>query len=90
MISIIFSLIFIFLDIFLFKLYFKIIFGNKESLNESLKYSITPDFYSLIKGKYMKDKISEFKLFMFIGLIIITIILEVIMVNQIQIFFQNL
>ena len=82
MISIIASIIFFFLDIFLFRLYFKIIFGNIKSLQKSVKYSVTPDLYSLMKGKYVKDKLSEFKIGMFIGLIILTIVFEISIIAQ--------
>lgn len=74
----------IWLDLHLFKIYFGLIFSNKEDFHNSLKYTFTPDIFSLFKGKYLKDQFAEFKLSIFVFLCIITMVLEVSMVNAIM------
>jgi hypothetical protein len=69
--------LFVWLDLHLFKLYSNFIFTNKEDFHNSLKYSFTPDILSLFKGKYLKDKLAEFKLSILVFSCILTIILEV-------------
>lgn len=70
-------------DIKLFRLYFKGIFKDEEDLYESIRYSFTPDLFSLFKGEYMKDYLGEFKLGVFIMLCVVTVILEGVIVKAI-------
>lgn len=35
----------------------KLIFKDSGDFRESVKYSLTPDVYSLFKGRYWKDRI---------------------------------
>lgn len=71
----------IWLDLRLFKIYFNFFFEDSDDFSESVKYSLIPDIFSLFSGEYIKDRLAEFKLGMFIFLCIITIILEVYMVK---------
>jgi hypothetical protein len=73
----------IWLDLHLFKIYFGLIFNNKEDFHDSIKYTFTPDLFSLFKGKYLKDQFAEFKLCTFVFLCIVTIVLEVSLVSLI-------
>ena len=70
-------------DIKLFKFFYGCIFRDEEDFNNSLKYSITPDIFSLFRGEYFKDYFAELKLGIFVMLCIGTIVLEVVIVNAI-------
>lgn len=73
--------IIIWLDFHLFKIYYRFFFKNKDDLNDSLKYTVTPDIFSLFKGEYFKDKFAEYKLGGFIFSCIATIALEIFIVK---------
>ncbi len=45
----------IWVGIKLFRLYFKWIFRDEEDFHDSIRYSFTPDIFSLFKGEYLKD-----------------------------------
>lgn len=67
----------IWLDLRLFKIYFNFFFEDADDFSESVKYSFIPDVFSLFRGEYIKDRVGEFKLGIFIVLCILTIVLEV-------------
>jgi len=69
-------------DIKLFKLYYHAIFSDEDDFNESIKYSFTPDLFSLFKGEYRKDYWAECKLGWFSGLCIGTVVLEVFLLSK--------
>lgn len=71
----------IWLDLRLFKIYFNFLFEDSDDFSESVKYSFIPDLFSLFRGEYIKDRVSEFKLGVFIFLCIFTIGLEISMVK---------
>lgn len=73
----------IILDLRLFKIYFDLVFADKEDFHNSVKYNFTPDIFSLFRGEYLKDRLAELKLSLFIFLCIITIALEMILVSRI-------
>ncbi len=73
--------ILILLDLYLFSIYFRFIFSNEDDFHNSLKYTLTPDIFSLFRGEYFKDRFAEFKLGVFIFLCIITIALELFIIN---------
>ena len=53
-----------------YKFLFNAIFKNGDDFTKAVRYSLTPDIISLLRGKYWKDKVGEFKLGMFIFLCI--------------------
>jgi ABC-type cobalt transport system substrate-binding protein len=53
-----------------YKFLFNAIFRNSDDFAEAVRYSFTPNFISLLRGEYWKDKVGEFKLGMFILLCI--------------------
>ena len=66
-----------------YKVLFNMVFSDRDDFNESVKYSLTPDIISLFRGEYWKDRISEFKLGIFIFLCIIATVIEYWIVNQV-------
>lgn len=74
----------IWLDFRLFKFYYKVIFKDEDDFNESVKYSVTPDIFSLFKGEYFRDRVAESKLGFFIFLCVGTVGLEIFIVNGIM------
>ncbi|SCG82414.1 hypothetical protein DW1_0806 [Proteiniborus sp. DW1] len=71
----------IWLNLHLFRVYFRFIFNNEDDFHSSLKYTLTPDIFSLFRGEYCKDKFAEFKFGVFIFLCVVTIVLEIMLVN---------
>lgn len=59
-----------------YRFIFRLIFKSSDDFKESVKYSFTPDIFSLFKGKYWKDQIGEAKLSFFIFACVIVIIAE--------------
>jgi len=70
-------------DIKLFKFFYSTIFSDEEDFNDSIKYSFTPDIFSLFKGEYIKDNFAEFKLGLFMFLCIGTVVLEIFLAKAI-------
>ena len=50
----------------LYKIIFKPMFRDSDDFKESVRYSFTPDLFSLFRGQYWKDQIGEAKLSFFI------------------------
>ena len=71
----------IWLDIYLFKVYYNLLFRDEGDFHNSLKYTLTPDVFSLFKGEYFKDRFSEAKLSAIIILSIATIGIEIFIVK---------
>ena len=75
--------ILVFLNIPLFKFIYRNVFMDKNDLKESVKYSFTPDIYSLFKGKFFKDVFGELKLKIFLISCIFIVILEFVLIKNI-------
>lgn len=70
-------LLLIVINIFtVYKLLFRILFNDMDDFKESIRYTATPDIYSLFKGKYIKDKIGETKLGLFVVLCALITVIE--------------
>jgi len=41
-------------------------FGDSEGIRESLRYMLTPDFISALRGRFWEDQWAEMKLFTFV------------------------
>ncbi|KAB3531399.1 hypothetical protein [Alkaliphilus serpentinus] len=52
------------------------LFESDEEFREAFKFLITPDVFSLFKGRYLRDRIAEFKLGLLFFLCVITIAIE--------------
>ncbi len=76
--------ILILINIPIYKAIFKSIFDSIDDLNESIRYSFTPDFFSLFRGKYFKDKMAEFKLSCFIVSYILVVTVEYFFLSRIM------
>lgn len=72
----------IWLDMHIFRFFFGLIFSDIEDFNDSVKYTFTPDLFSLFRGEYFKDRFAEFKLSVFIGLCVVTILIEIWIVSS--------
>jgi len=66
-----------------YRFIFGLIFRSREDFNKSLRYYLIPDFISLLKCKYWEDRISEFKLGLFIFLCIMATVVEYLIINAI-------
>ncbi len=66
-----------------YKLLFNLIFSSSDDFNESVRYFFTPDIISLFRGEYWKDRLSQFKLGIFLFLCVIAIVIEYWMINGI-------
>lgn len=62
MVNVFLVLILIFVNIPLYKKIFYYIFEDVEDFRESLRFSFTPDMFSLFRREYVRDQVGEFKL----------------------------
>ena len=84
MTALIIIILLIIINIFtVYRFLFNIIFDSVNEFNESFRYSLTPDIFSLFRGEYWKDRMGELKFEMFIGLCIIATAIEFLIVNGI-------
>jgi hypothetical protein len=70
------------LNIPIYKAYFRLMFSDSDDFRNSIKYSFTPDLFSLFRGEYRKDRIAEMKLSFFYFLCFITVVVEFFIVNS--------
>ncbi len=63
------------------------IFRDREDINNSIKYSFTPDLFSFFKGEYWKDRVSEAKLTAFIFSCVVVVVVELLIIKWIISFF---
>ena len=66
-----------------YKFIFHMIFRDMDDFNESIRYRLTPDIFSLFRGEYLKDRVGEFKLSFFILLCVVTTVVEYGIVKEI-------
>lgn len=52
------------------KLLFRLFFDDSEEFWECVRYSFTPDVFSLFKGEYWEDKFKSLKLGVFLAICI--------------------
>lgn len=52
------------------KLLFRFFFEDSEDFWECVRYSFTPDMFSLFKGEYWQDKLKSMKLGVFLAICI--------------------
>lgn len=76
-------LLLIIINIFtVYRLLFNLFFNDKEDLKESMRFMATPDILSLFRGEYMKDRIAETKLGLFVVLCIMITVAEYSIINE--------
>ncbi|ACL74946.1 hypothetical protein [Ruminiclostridium cellulolyticum] len=66
-----------------YKKILRIIFRDQEDVNDSIKYSFTPDLFSFFKGNYWKDKIGEAKITAFIFCCVSVVVIELLIIKWI-------
>ena len=77
MLGLIILLIIIIINSFIvYRFYFHMLFKDVDDFNESIRFTLTPDLFSLFRGEYLRDRIGEFKLGLFIMLCFITTMIE--------------
>ncbi len=59
------------------------IFRDREDINDSIKYSFTPDLFSFFKGNYWKDRVGEAKLTAFIFSCVVVVVVELLIIKWI-------
>lgn len=59
-----------------YRFYFHMIFKDIDDVNKSIRFTLTPDLFSLFRREYLRDRIGEFKLGLFIMLCFITTMIE--------------
>ena len=59
-----------------YRFYFRMIFKDIDDFNESIRFTLTPNIFSLFRGEYLRDRMGEFKLGLFVMLCFITTIIE--------------
>ena len=67
----------------IYKKILRFIFRDKEDINDSIKYSFTPDLFSFFKGNYWKDKVGEAKLSVFIFCCVAVVVIEILIIKWI-------
>lgn len=75
------AILLIIANIPVYKVFLRLIFKDSKDINNSIRYSFTPDLFSLFKGNYLKDKIGEAKLSLFIFSCVLVVLIEFFIVN---------
>jgi len=71
------------LNIPVYRKIFYFIFRNTDDFRESVEYSFTPDIFSLLRGKYWKDRLGEMKLSIFMTACIVVVAFEYLIISSI-------
>ncbi len=66
-----------------YKKILRLIFRDREDINDSIKYTFTPDLFSLFKGNYWKDRVGEAKLSLFIFSCVAVVVVELLIIKSI-------
>lgn len=83
MTSFITILLLITINIFtVYKLLFNLIFSDMDDFKESIKFTVTPDIFSLFRGEYVKDRIGEMKFGLFVILCVAITAIEYNVVSE--------
>ena len=77
------AIILLIANIPVYKRIFKLIFKDSNDFNDSIRYSFTPDLFSLFKGNYWKDRAGEAKLSFLIFCCVIIVVVEFFIINSI-------
>jgi len=56
----------LFLNIPFYRLLFRLFFTGLDDFKETIKLLLTPDIFSLLKGRYLEDTLGEFRLGLFL------------------------
>jgi hypothetical protein len=80
--SLIILIILLVLDVPLFLYLGSLIFGGWAGFYESIKWSLIPDFLSLLAGKLLKDMKNELKLSLFLSICLVILFLEMLFVVE--------
>lgn len=76
-------LVLLIINIPVYKCISKLFFEDYDDFLQSIRYSFTPDLFSLFKGEYWKDRVSEMKLGFFIFSCAIVVIFEYLIITSI-------
>lgn len=77
------------LNIPIYRKIFYFIFRDSDDFRESVRYSFTPDIFSLLRGRYWKDQMGELKLSIFIMACIAVVSLEYLVIGSLlNVFFD--
>jgi hypothetical protein len=77
------AILLIIVNIPVYKVFLRLFFKDSQDINDSIRYSFTPDLFSLFRGNYRKDKIGEAKLSLFIFSCIFVVVIEFLVLNWI-------
>ena len=77
------------LNIHIYRKIFYFIFRDSDDFRESVRYSFTPDIFSLLRGRYWKDQMGELKLSIFIVACIAVVFLEYLVIGSLLNVFFN-
>lgn len=77
------------LNIPIYRKIFYFIFRDSDDFRESVRYSFTPDIFSLLRGRYWKDQMGELKLSIFIVACIAVVFLEYLVIGSLLNVFFN-
>lgn len=77
------------LNIPIYRKIFYFIFRDSDDFRESVRYSFTPDIFSLLRGRYWKDQMGELKLSIFIVACIAVVAFEYLIIGSLLNVFFN-
>lgn len=75
-------IVLVLLNIPVYRKIFYFIFRDSDDFRESVRYSFTPDIFSLFRGRYWKDQMGELKLSIFIMACIAVVALEYLIIGS--------
>lgn len=77
------GLVLLIVNIPVYRYLFRVFFSSREDFREAVEYSLTPDLFSLFRGRYWKDRFSEAKLSFFFGSCVIVLVVEFVILHTI-------
>ncbi|WP_242835652.1 hypothetical protein [Ruminiclostridium josui] len=77
------AIILLIANIPVYKKILRCIFRDREDINDAIKYSFTPDLFSLFKGNYWKDKMGEAKISAFVFCCVAVVVIEFLIIKWI-------
>ncbi|MBF4691965.1 hypothetical protein [Fusibacter ferrireducens] len=67
----------------LYKFFFSLMFDTTDDFWECLRYYFTPDLFSLFRGEYFKDRVSEMRIGSFLVLCGLCVFIEFAVIKNI-------
>lgn len=77
------AIVLLVVNIPVYKFLYKLFFRNEDDFQESVRYTFTPNLYSLFKGEYFKDRMAEARLSFFVVCCVLVVMAQYFMIQAV-------